>query len=245
MGKKRFITTQIEKMRTLAFTEIPQKLAANPAMPLDAYLDECRLALNMVAVSALTGGEFVESKKKDGDKKWKVKFDHSLPNKTELLQICDIMNSFIGTVENPFLKRFVIPPEAGENDMEIPDQGQQPVAFGTNVPKIEKINKKKLESYIFGKDGKPSMCKMLLTSIDCIQIAALGEDLRKKENIDKMLIIGGIALALTGAAVAGVCIYRHTKKDDVDDIITDINCEDTTIITDITDDDAPVVSVIA
>lgn len=234
---KNFVKTEIETITDIATRQIPAIVAAPNADP-KAY-DAKRIELNFHLIQALCGAELVEAKK--AGEQNKMKFIHSLPTKGEIAQICGIVDTFIRDVENPYfvsLQQAAAPVEG--DDMQIPAQNAQVVHAG--VPAIEKVNNKILKNYIFGYDGHPALSNIALTAMDCITISAFGEQARKKANMNKMFIIGGIAVVLTAGAVAAVMLCgkkdgEETEEcaDAVDEI--DINMDEPGIDL----DDAPTV----
>lgn len=253
LGKKK--NCRIGEIK-VAIDEI-KRIVDNPNLTEDDYL-KGRIALNMAVIQALIGAEF-QKPKKDG-KEYRLKFNGKLPNRNELAEIVTMLNDFIGEVENPFLETLYALPEtdaeaegevsAEDDDMEIVPEGELCESNVNHIPTVEKWDGKKLKNYIFGYDGKSALSRAMLTATDCIRLSAIGEEVRKKQNRNKMLIIGGVALLITGGVVAGVVIHNHNKKDDkdLDDMIDDIDDVDVDgdidVDTDIdVDDDVPTVEV--
>lgn len=241
MSKKK--TSRIESIRKITTVDIPALMNGDQVDP-NQYMMK-RLELNMSVIQFLIGGDFTEAK--DG-KEWKIKFNHKLPSRSDLAEIARIMEDFVANVEGPFMAA-VQRAATGNNgdDMAIPQASLEP-ATHIGLPKIEKINAKKLKNYIFGYDGKPAMSRLMLNAADCLEIAVMGEELRKKTNRNRMLIAGGIALLITGGVVAAVCIHKKNKKDEdrLDDLCEcgDVNISDSDMPdVEIDADDAPVVSI--
>lgn len=241
MSKKK--TSRIESIRKITTVDIPTLMNGDQVDP-NQYMMK-RLELNMSVIQFLIGGDFTEAK--DG-KEWKIKFNHKLPSRSDLAEIARIMEDFVTNVESPFMA--AVQRAAGGNtgdDMSIPQASLEPAAH-VGLPKIEKINAKKLKNYIFGYDGKPAMSRLMLNAADCLEIAVMGEELRKKTNRNRMLIAGGIALLITGGVVAAVCIHKKSKKDEdrLDDLCEcgDVSINDSDLPdVEIDADDAPVVSI--
>lgn len=241
MSKKK---NRIESIRKITTVEIPA-LMNGGQVDANQYMMK-RLELNMSVIQFLIGGDFTEAK---GGKEWKIKFNHKLPSRSDLAEVARIMDDFVANVEAPFMAAVQRAATGGDNadDMSIPvNAALEPAHVG--LPKIEKINSKKLKNYIFGYDGKPAMSRLMLNAADCLEIAVMGEELRKKVNRNRMLIAGGIALLITGGAVAAVCIHKRNKKseEELDDLIEcgDVNINDSDMPTaEIDADDAPVVSI--
>lgn len=235
------IEKRIGEVRDMALMQIPAILGTNPVNPED--FRNKRIDMNIAVIQILIGADF--DRPKDG-KEWKVKFCHKLPSRAELAQIVQIMDVFAKTVEAPFMVALANSSSVKDGeDMGIPPKESDIINAVSGLPRIEKINSKKMKSYIFGYDDHEAMAKLMLNAADCMEIAAMGEDLRKKTNRNRMFIVGGIALLITGGTVAAVCI-RNKKKDgdiiDMDDMDVDIDGDDS-IDVGIDDDDAPVVTI--
>lgn len=248
---KRFVETEIETITRIATSEIPA-IIASPQVTRQQY-EAKRLELNLHLIQALTGAEVVAPKKAGGSNK--MKFCHRLPTKSDIAKIASIVDTYIRDVENPFLSS--LPQEVDNNvDEEMGIPSKTCVQIAGAVPAIDKVNNKKLNDVIFGYDGNRSISSMLLGAMDCIQIAALGEEARERANWTKFFIIGGIALAVVGAGAAAAIIYNNSKKNEEPeetDIIDDetIDLEDNAPIVDLDDDgavidldDAPVMDLV-
>lgn len=253
LGKKKNCSKQIESIKEVI--EQIRQMVADPNLTEEDYIVKGRIVLNMAIIQALIGAE-VQKPKKEG-KEYRLKFNHKLPSRTELAEIVELLNNeFIAKIENPFLDSLYPDHEvntaaegADDDDMEIVEDTGFSTTY-SNVPTVEKWNGKKLKDYIFGYDGKSAMSKAFLTGIDCMKIAAIAEDVRKKSKRNRMLIIGGIALVITGGVVAGIVIHEHNKKDDADiddmiDDIDDIDIDDVDVddIEDIEIEDVPEVKI--
>lgn len=244
MGKKK-MSSKIEAIKKITTVDIPALMQGEQVDP-NQYMVK-RLELNMNVIQLLIGGEFTEGK---DSKEWKIKFGSKLPSRSDLAEIARIMEDFVTNVEAPFMDavRRAASGAANNDDMSIPPQATLDPNARVGLPKIEKINAKKLKNYIFGYDGKPAMSRLMLNAADCLEIAVMGEELRKKTNRNKMLIAGGIALLITGGVVAAVCIHKKSKKaeKELDDLCEcgDINVDDADIpVAEIDANDAPVVSI--
>lgn len=238
---KNFVKNQIEVIKKMSTVEIPAILATGKVDPQVYKLK--RLQMNMEIIQALIGGEFIEPKK--GGKEWKIKFCKKLPNRSELAEIISMVDVFTRTVEDQFLDQLQNA-TAPAGDMSIPT-ADLIVNAGSELPKIEKINGKKLRDYIFGYDGKEAISQLMLNASDCMMIAAAGEDLRKKSNRNKMLIVGGIALLLVGGTAAAVVIHKRRKGEKIANMdidmsdIGEVDVDDMDVSID--DDEAPVVTI--
>lgn len=245
---KKFVEERINNIRTLATKDIPA-IVKGETVDCQVY-NEARCVLNNHLIQALIGGEFVENKK--GPEHHNIRFCHALPTRQELSEIVQIMDIFTKTVEMPFMEELYASDDP--DDMNIPPRNSNlSHAFaGSGINKIEHITAKNLKNYVFGYDGQVALIEIMLSAADCMQIAAMGEDLRKRTNRNKMLIIGGIALVVTGGIAAGM--YISSKKDrdgevpeiedntidNIDDIGVDV--DDVTGV-EINSDDAPVVTI--
>lgn len=239
---KNFTKNKIEEIRKMATIEIPALLSTGKVDPKE-YKDK-RLQMNKDIIQALIGGEFIEPKK-DGNE-WKIKFCKKLPNRSELAEIIAIVDVFTRTLEEQFFDQLQQATMMA-GDMSIPSSADLIVNAGSGLPKIEKINNKKLRDYIFGYDGNEAVGQLMLNASDCMMIAAAGEDLRKKSNRNKMFMVGGIALLLVGGTAAAIVIHKHRKGEKIADMdidmsdIGDVDVDDMDVSID--DDDAPIVTI--
>lgn len=228
---KKFQANVIEDIRKMAEIQIPAAIQSKDGISIDSY-HELRMTMNILIISALLGAEFVPNKKKN---EMKMKSNHMLPTKEEIAVISSILDKFINEVEEPFFE--IAEESISDPDMEIPCVG------GGMIPtKIEKTNKKKVRNVMLGYEGNSAISEDYFTAADCIAIAALGEQLRRKQNIQRALIIGGIVIVAT-AAVAGICYYNEKKRDEEIDAMIDADMEDD-ILGPGVDDDAPNVPMI-
>lgn len=227
--------TEIERFTTQVIPGIIENEGSDP----DDY-NEARMQLNKVIIQACIGGEFKKTKKGDN----RISFTKKLPTTKELSKMVDMMDTFIRSYELPYLKDMAIA-ESEDDDIEIPSDNEliELAIMGTGINSIEKINGKKLTNYIFGKDGCEPVMKYILNTSDIIKLASIGKDLRKKRNRNLMLMAGGIALVVTGGVAFAV--YKSNKnKNDIDDIIDEIDVDDIDvdeIDVDVDADEAPVV----
>lgn len=210
---------RIEEIRTLVTKEIPAAIDAG--ISIDEYLTKHRVALNLTIIQAIFGAEFSDPKKEGKD--CKVKFNHKLADVSELATISHLLDDFIGDIENPFLSPEF---ESGNgDDMSIPT-----CVRSYALPELEKVNNKKVTDYIFGGNA---ISKMMLTGRDICDLAAVAQKIKKTKVRNTMLLIGGIALVVTGGAVATVCVVNNKKKHN------DVDTDTPTVDLDGTDIDVP------
>lgn len=236
MSKK--IETRIQEIQA----QMDQIKAATTGTTELAYKDYLgqRVGLNLLIISTMLGATVKKSKKE----KFEFKFDKKLPNKSELATIIEKVNQFVTDVEIPYLDGISVEVEESEEDMSIPPKATAQVEVGgCNVPVVEKWNPKKARDYIFGYDGKNAMSQAMLNSLDFIKIAGIGEELRKRSNRNRMLLIGGIAIVVVGGVCVGIAIHEHNKNDDEwTDDLNDFESEDLDDVASEDLDDAPSVS---
>ena len=213
MSKKkesRFTKKQIEAIRLMTETTIPARANAGYYTDLNAYVNGSRKELNTLLVQAMMGCEL-----KDG----KAKFNHRLPKRGEVAEICTLITDFIDRVENAIIVGLSAPqpadgtdPNAG-SDMAVPKMDIKINGQVHRVDLIEKVNYKKLKKELFDRD---LLTVCMMNAGDCLRLAEMAEKARKKDSRNKMLIAGGIVLVLTGAAVAGVVMYNKHKNHEDD-----------------------------
>lgn len=231
----KFVQEQVKEIERLTTIVIPDIIKVESADQADNYND-ARMQLNKVIIQACIGGEFKQNKKGNNS----IAFTKKLPSVKELAEIVNMMDVFMKTTELPYLKEMTTISD-NEDDIEIPSEIEYgPV--GSGIIEIENINSKKLRNYIFGKDGNEAIMKYILNTSDIIQLVSIGKDLRKKRNRNMMLMIGGIALVVTGGVAFAV--YKNNKSKDGCDGIDDIDVGDVDVDDiDADIDEAPVVEI--
>lgn len=189
------------------------------------YLREVRVPLNNMIISLTVGGTIKANKKGIAQ----LHFNRPLPSREEVNEIRKAVDTFITVVEKPFLDKVNV--DANDDDMSIPPfDGSDNCRI--NIPKVDKVTNKILRGYVFGQDGKVKISEMLMNGNDVNELAALGEQLRKRRNLHLAMIIGGITLvAVTGGAVAGVVMHNKKKKEENGDypVLIDALPEDDSI----------------
>ena len=235
----KFTEKRIHEIAALTTNEIPN--AINNGISREVY-DQYRMTLNLTVIQAVFGVEF-DRPKKDG-KPCKIKFNHKVANAGEIATITKLMDDFVSRVENGYISEMMDDADIiNDADMIIPTREQ----FVPALPELEKVTNKKIHEYIFGSDGSAAISKLMISGMDVVEMAAVAEKIKKTKTRNTMLLIGGIALVVTGGAIAGVCINNAKKNkasindDDapvveLDDI--DVDTDDMDISN---DDDAPVV----
>lgn len=193
----KYTQNQVEKINKLAVVEIPALITAGCNE--QAY-NMKRAELNMEIVKLCVGGEIVDLKGKN-EGKMNIKFNKPLPSKAEVGKVAQILDTFVKKVELPFFAE--LNAEEGMEDMEIPH---------TPVAALEKATNKELKARILG-DGYLAYYKQNIGPMDVYTIAAIGEEARKRANRTKLIVIGGVVLAVTAATVAGVYIYNKKKEE--------------------------------
>jgi hypothetical protein len=227
----KYTQKRIAEISALTMTDIPA--AIDNGVSVEEYLNRYRMTLNLTIIQAIFGAEFAIPKKEG--KNYQVKFKHKLANSEEIAMITRAINDFIANVEAPFLSENAADVfENADDDMSIPTR----VGEAPSIPALEKVNNKKIYEYIFGDEG---VSKMILTGMDVIELAAVAEKIKKTKNRNTMLLIGGIALVVTGGAIATVCVVKSRKrKNSVEDAIEDVDI-DMDNVPEIDMDDVPVV----
>ncbi len=199
-----------------------------------AYMSVCRFALNNALVEFALGCEIdVEP---DGSK---VKFNKPLPRTKDVAAVAAILSEFMQQWENPLMANFnaSAPVAQPAPDMEIPPENAPAAAnpmIGAmprkRIMMIEKADNKHIAKVL---KQKAILGYDLLDAADIMQLVSMGEEARKKSNRNKALIIGGVAILLTGAAVAGYMYYRHKKNEKCED--TEVAVGDEVITADLPD----------
>lgn len=217
MGK--FITKELETIKKLATQEIPTLVAQGCT---EEVYNQKRAELNVHIIQMCTGGELSEGKKGQ-----KFNFCHEMPNMAQVAEVAETLNTFIATIENPFLDGLCI--ADADDDLSIP--GAEIMV--ANVPKFAKANNKAIRESVLGKSGAP-LYQLKLTGLDVFTIAGAGEEARKKQNLTIALIVAGVVVTVTVAGVAGYCYYNKKKDEKLEkEIEAEVNGEE---IEDIDDD---------
>lgn len=225
MGK--FTSETINQIKALAETNIPAYVKSAEADEKGFYA--LRAELNAHIIQALVGGTI--TKKKDGTNT--MKFNKPLPDKTQVAEISAILQNFITTVEVPFFAELA--GEAVEDD----DVEIKTVMPGANVAPMEKATNKKLRAAIL--EGPNAYFRCQLTPVDVATIAGIGEAARKKANLIKFIIIGGVSVAVIGGVAAAVIIHNKKKDEKIEaEVKEEIEVEETEDdIDDIDPDEVP------
>jgi len=198
-------------------------MVSNPAGVNNQAYDAKRYQLNMVLVETLCGAEFTTNKKNET----KIKFNKPLPSKKQVSEICTIVDDFIRNVENVYLEALEAAQVATDDDMGIPANG---LRVNGVVPMITKAKNKELKNIFAGDNA--TILDIPLTAMDCITLAAMGEDARKDYNFKKTLIIGGVTVLVVGGVAAGIYIYNKKKDDDNVDVDVNVDIDDVNEIND-------------
>ena len=216
--------------------------AFNDGIDIDEYGNQIRTVLNLTVIQAIFGAEFTKPKK-DG-KSSKVKFNHKLANTKELSKISQLLNTLVA-MEIKYMQESmnIQDRDIDDDDMDIPER----VVTNGYLPTLDKVNKKKINEYIFGKEGQDSkaISRLYISGMDVLELAATAEKIHKTKIRNTAIIVGGISLVIIGG-VATVSIINHKKKNsnDIDDIDIDLDDIDTDVILadDSGVDDVPVVT---
>ena len=193
----KYTVKRIEEITKYMNETIPA--AINEGITVQKYLNEHRTTLNLSIIQAIFGAEFIKGEN-DGDVQ-KVKINHRPADVTELAQITHLLNDFIANVENPFLASSDEVIVVTEDDMDIPARASAIAAAA--LPQINKFNNKNIQNYIFGNDDPgAALSHKMITGMDVYDLAAVAKKIHTHKLRNTMLIIGGVALILTGGIVA-------------------------------------------
>lgn len=220
---KNKVDERIENLRKIMLMEI----GGNVDKLSSSEYHQKRKQLNEELIAILIGAEF-----KDGQK---LVMKYSLPTKKQLNTIIVMMNTFIDTVENPFLMKIMNPETAeksdneedNEDDIDIPDRDDdyELKNSGYNITMRDKVSKKDMKNIIFGLEGENPITNYYLNMNDIMILAAMGETLRKKIIRNRCIIIGGVTFAIAAGVTTGLLIYNHKKKEKEEDVQIDSESE--------------------
>ena len=199
MAKVKYVEERINEIRKLTMDQIPN--AINSGIDdIQRYFVEYRIPLNITIIEAVFGIVV----KDDEKKKNKLHFNQKRATTEELSVITHLLNDFIQMVENPFFEGFMTADD--DDDMGIPND----VRCSASLPTLEKVNNAKIHEYIFSADN--AVTKMTISGSDIIELAAVAEKIKRVKTRNAMLLIGGIALVVTGGVIATVAITRSRQK---------------------------------
>ena len=193
-----------------------------------SYMTMCRRPLNLLLIQAVTGGEIDQNKKGE----FTIHFNHRVPTMAEMSELVGILSDYIVRIETPYFDQM-----QKDDDMAISN-----VITGANIMAQTKVKKKDFKESIMSPHGYSAS---LLNISDLMAISATADDLRKRMNRNKYLIIGGITIiAATTAVVGSVMAYKHFHKKDEDiDSQNDIDLNESDVqLVDLDDPDVPMVS---
>lgn len=209
---------------------------------------KARIALNLNIVQVLTGCDIREASK--ADKGYKIKFRHRLPYTCEINEVVEIVDVFVRTVEEPFMKKLQAFMDQHDDADSIDIPGNQVIVPASRLITMDKINNKNLKNYILGQNGYDRLVDVAINAVDCTKIAAFGEAARTDADLKKSLIAAGVSIAALVAAATAFAVVKKKKEEAADateTTTTDVDLDDTTdvdldTIEDTVDtDDAPVV----
>lgn len=210
-----------ETIKNIATLTTALTARANECTTVDQYIATVRLPLNQAIVEAMLGCKIDRADKK-------VKFNKKLPNTEQIAEVARLVDGFIQATELPSLKRIATldqqvqnpapQPQSG-NDMEMPPEqveiGTVNVSFQgmpQRVMLMEKPTEKKLKKQVFS----AFLGGFMLNGTDCVTLASMGEKARSTANRNKMLVVGGIVILITGLTIAGVMFYKSKHKKNKD-----------------------------
>lgn len=212
MSKKSNTTkTHVEALRALLTSKENEIISgAYDDLTFEDYADEIRTEINSMIISLMLGCKATE--KKNGEVK--ISFTSPLPSIADISEVSKMMQHYVNDVETPYILKLADECE-DDDDMDI----DQSVALLSDMAlnRISKVNNKNVQSII------PSLKGVFLTASDVVELGALGKELRKHNNRNLMLIIGGITLAVAGGCGIAYGIHKHNENNDCDDII---DCSD-------------------
>ena len=185
---KNYVNELIAQIKALACTEIPAWINTQTADNFDEKkYREYRTELNTLVVQALTGSELKKTKKGD----FKLHFNKALPTQAQVHEISCIMQTFADAYEKTC---------NDDSDVALPC---------TRLGIIEKCSNKKLKNAIMGPAG---ILDEFIDGLDCVAIAAMGADARKRRNVMLASIIVGSTVLVAGGVTCGIVFYNKKKN---------------------------------
>lgn len=208
-----------------------------------------RAELNLEIIQAVIGGKIISKDSKKKGVITKIKYTEKPATKKELAIIINMLSDFECKVENPIIIAFNQKIEQLNDEENMDIIPTIAMIEEADISNLDKVNTKKFNKMIFGTDTSTGiLASSRISSSNIMELAAYAEDLRKKQNRNKLLIAGGIVLASVGVGVTTKVIIDKKKRkaddildiDDVSDV--DINIDDPIEVPADVDLDAPVVS---
>lgn len=228
MSKRKFFEDRMTKLDGL-MNEAKAKINPDgnsvPTISMDEYVDQYRTRINMLLIELCSGAEFKASKKGG----WKLEFKHKMMTPFENAALTSKLDTFISKVEIRAVQQWVstakATPADDDDDMSIPVQA--PV-----MGRIEKINRKNFTAAVIGDSTKAGYSRMYLTAADLASIVANAYELRRKEQRNMALIIGGILIVIAAGVAVATVVHNKKAKEvaadisaELDDIPSDVDLD--------------------
>ena len=209
MSKKNYVDEKINEL-TAKIAEVKKDLSGK-ACTMDEY-KAYRVAINVLAVKAVTGTDFTEKKNK-----YKIKFIEN-PTKAQISQVTEALDDYIKNFEDIMIEQAkeyaAASMQNSEDDLEV---NIDTIGIEKTPSDIKDIEKKNLKNFIDMLFGDMAATKQYLTASDLIKISGIAEEVAKNVKTKKRIIYGGAAVLIIAAATAGFFIFTKDNNEDMDD----------------------------
>lgn len=177
-----------------------------------------RAELNLELVQAIVGGKIITKDSRFKGTVTKIRYTERPATKKELAAIIAILSDFEYNVEQPLLNAFTAKIEEMGDEESMDIIPSIAMIDEADFNELERANTKKFNQVILGSNESSSgvLASSRITSSNIMELAAYAEDLRKRQNRNKLLIAGGIVLAGVGVGVATKIIYDKKKAKEQD-----------------------------
>lgn len=228
MSRKSNLDAKVAEIIKIASQDLPAIMKTGCNNEIEKQVQVLRYNMDDLMIQVAFGVNFTPGKTENEPK---VHWNQKLPSKLQISMISDALQKYIDDIEIPYYTKRHLQAKNNKNqqtddsDMSIPDQGN--VDYVVNypvIPTFEKATKKDMKTVLFTQ----GMIQKYLNVPAFLALCAMGEEIRRKQNITTAIIIGSVTIGLTGAAIAGAAYHNHKKNefdDDLDGIDVDVNEE--------------------
>lgn len=254
MSRKANLDAKVQEIVRIASQDLPGVMKTGYTDEVEKQVQQLRYNMDSLIVQVVFGANFSPGKTADEPK---IHWTQKMPSLVEISQITDALNKYIEEYEVPYYaQRHLLAQQqvqaqpqqqAQDQDMSIPGQNIAGITVDYPViPTLDKAKKKDMKSILFTQ----GMIRRYLNVPAVMALAAMGEEIRHRQNVTLAIVIGGITIGLAGATIAGVAYYNKKKdEEELEALDADLDVDVPGIDIDspvaLLSDDAPVTVTIA